>query len=105
VDASFNPEKCREEAFGVSWDDPQVIVLRFCADQAPYVQERTWHSTQQFVFLPDGGLEMTFHAGGQFEIRRWILGWGDAVEVISPASLRMGIERVAESMLSLYRTS
>ena len=105
VDASFNSEKCREEAFGVSWDDPQAIVLRFCADQAPYVLERTWHSTQQFVFLPDGRLEMTFHAGGQFEIRRWILGWGNAVEVISPASLRVGVARVAESMLSFYRTS
>jgi proteasome accessory factor B len=102
VDPSFDPKQYRDQAFGISWQDPERIVLRFRSDQAPYVRERIWHPTQELKALPDGRLEMTFHAGGPFEIRRWILGWGDAVEVISPDHLRQEIRRVAESIISSY---
>jgi hypothetical protein len=56
---------------GVSWHSPMDVVLRFRTDQVPY-----------------GGVPPAFRAGGLFEICRWILGWGDAVEVISPGELR-----------------
>ncbi|MBV9085474.1 MAG: WYL domain-containing protein [Acidobacteriaceae bacterium] len=88
VDPTFDPEKRRRDAFGVSWQDPVDILLRFRADQAPYVRERLWHPTQKLTDLPDGGVELAFRAGGPFEIRRWILGWGEAVEVVSPDELR-----------------
>lgn len=102
VDTHFDPNQCRQQAFGVSRQDPEQIVLRFRADQAPYVRERFWHPTQQLTTLADGGLEMTFHAGGPFEIRRWILGWGDAVEVISPDGLRREVQRTTGSAAALY---
>ncbi|MFL6447755.1 MAG: helix-turn-helix transcriptional regulator [Bryobacteraceae bacterium] len=102
ADAAFDPKQCRDQAFGVSWQDPEQIVLHFRADQAPYIRERTWHPTQQIRPLPSGGVEMIFHAGGRFEIRRWILGWGDAVEVIAPESLRKDLIRVSESTLRQY---
>jgi predicted DNA-binding transcriptional regulator YafY len=38
-----------------------------------------------------------------FEIRRWILGWGDAVEVISPEPLRSEIAGLLKSAVSAYR--
>ncbi len=104
VDPAFDVQKCRENAFGVSWQDPQEITLRLRADQAPYVRERLWHPTQKFVGLPDGQLELSFRAGGPFEIRRWILGWGDAVEVVSPVELRREIEGVLSSASTLYTT-
>src|SRR6185437_2038977 len=67
------------DAFGVTLDDPISVVARVQADQAPYVSEREWHPTQKIRQLPDGGIELTFCAGGSFEIERWILGWGDAM--------------------------
>lgn len=105
IDPEFNISQFRDRAFGVSWQNPEEVVLRFRVDQAPYVRERIWHPTQQLKPLPAGGLQMTFHAGGPFEIRRWILGWGDAVEVISPESLRDEIEQVARSISALYSSS
>ncbi|MBV9505146.1 MAG: WYL domain-containing protein, partial [Acidobacteriia bacterium] len=36
VDPAFDPKACRQDAFGVSRQDPQQIVLRFRADEAPY---------------------------------------------------------------------
>jgi predicted DNA-binding transcriptional regulator YafY len=102
VDATFDPQKCRQNAFGVSWQDPVDIVLRFGADQAPYVRERLWHPSQQMIELPCGGVQLEFRAGGPFEIRRWILGWGDAVEVISPYELRQEIKRMLNSAATVY---
>jgi predicted DNA-binding transcriptional regulator YafY len=103
VDPSFDPQKCRRDAFGVSWEDPVDIVLRFRADQAPYVRERQWHPSQQVTELPDGGVHLAFRAGGPFEIRRWILGWGDAVEVVSPEELRRDLKTILSSAASHYQ--
>ena len=103
IDPAFDPQKCRADAFGVSWQDPIDVVLRFRADQAPYVRERVWHPSQKVIDLPNGGVEVTFRAGGPFEIRRWILGWGDAVEVISPEALRNEVQQVIDSAARRYR--
>ncbi len=103
VDATFDPQKCRLDAFGVSWRDPVDIVLRFRVDQAPYVRERLWHPSQKLTDLPGGGVQLAFCAGGLFEVRRWILGWGDAVEVISPRELRREMKRILKSAISKYR--
>ena len=102
IDPQFDSKKCRQDAFGVSWEDPIEIVLRFRSDQAPYVRERLWHPSQEITNLPGGKLQLTFRAGGPFEIRRWILGWGDAVEVISPETLRREITNLLKSAVSTY---
>jgi predicted DNA-binding transcriptional regulator YafY len=89
-------EARRARAFGII-DDGKVldVVLRFTPEQAPYVAERTWHATQQVEPQPDGGLLLRFQASGRFEIVRWILGWGPAVEVLAPPALR---EEVAQRL-------
>jgi len=46
VDPAFDPKRYEAEAFGVAWEKPVTVVVRFSADQAPYVRERQWHPTQ-----------------------------------------------------------
>lgn len=104
MDPAFDPQKCRQDAFGISWQDPVDVVLRFRADQAPYVRERLWHPSQQLTDLRGGGVQLAFRAGGPFEIRRWILGWGDAVEVLSPEELRHEIKGMLSSAATSYRS-
>ncbi len=65
-----------------------TVVIRFRADQATYIREREWHPTQKVRDLRDGRVELTFRAGGIYEIIRWVLSWGNAAEVIRPARLR-----------------
>jgi proteasome accessory factor B len=102
VDPSFDPERIAEDAFTVAWEDPMTVVVRFRADQAPYVKERTWHPSQSFRDLPDGGVEMTFRAAGEFEITRWILGWGAAAEVMEPEKLRLHVAEALASASAAY---
>ena len=104
VAPDFDPLKCRHDAFGVSWEDPTQVVLRFRPDQAPYVRERNWHPSQKIDDLPGGAIQLSFRAGGPFEIRRWILGWGDAVEVISPESLRLEVGHLLKQASFAYRS-
>jgi len=80
-----------------------TVVLRFRPDQAPYVREREWHPTQRLKTLRDGRLEFTFRAGGTFEITRWILGWGDAVEVLRPPRLRREAAAILATAADKYR--
>ncbi|MBI1847191.1 MAG: WYL domain-containing protein, partial [Candidatus Rokubacteria bacterium] len=103
VDPGFDPERYRTEAFGVVWEEPMTVVVRFGADQAPYVQERQWHPTQKLRALPDGGVEITFRAGGLLEITRWVLGWGEAAEVIKPARLRQAVAAALDHAAARYR--
>ena len=70
-------------------------MVRFAADQAPYVRERIWHPSQQLEELPDGRVVLRLRAGGFFEIRSWVLGFGAAAEVLEPEELR---EAVREEM-------
>jgi predicted DNA-binding transcriptional regulator YafY len=96
IDSALDLDRYRRESFGVVWEKPLNVTIRFSADQAPYVRERTWHPTQRIRELPDGRIDLSFRAGGVFEIARWVLGWGDAAEVLRPRSLRVHLHSVLE---------
>jgi hypothetical protein len=69
-------EERLREAFGVSWEQPMEVAVRFNAQQAPYIRERTWHPSQSIEEDEGGGLVLRFRAGGLYEIKAWILGHG-----------------------------
>lgn len=104
VSQTFDADRCRRESFGVIWEKPMCVTLRFNADQAPYVRERIWHPTQSIRELPEGRIDVSFQAGGEFEITRWILGWGDAAIVVRPARLRQLLGQALKHAAEAYRT-
>ena len=99
---AFDAKRLEAEAFGASWEEPMRVVVGFSADQAPYVKEREWHSSQRLKDLPDGRVELTFTAGGEFEIIRWIFGWGDVAEVVRPRRVRERVQSALRHALSRY---
>ncbi len=103
TDPAIDVKRYEAEAFGVVWERPMTIVVRFRADQAPYVREREWHPTQRLRDLADGRVELTLRAGGTFEILRWVLSWGDAAEVVRPAALRRKIASMLRRAATIYR--
>jgi proteasome accessory factor B len=102
VAPTFEPERYEKEAFGVIWDEPIEVAVRFRQDQAPYVAERVWHPSQFIEPQPDGSLILRFRAGGRFEIVRWILGWGDAAEILAPSELRDHVRTILCSAATRY---
>ncbi|HVN80107.1 MAG TPA: WYL domain-containing protein [Terriglobia bacterium] len=102
VSPGLDLKKRAEESFGIIWERSMQVVIRFRADQAPYVAEREWHPTQKVRHLKDGRLELIFKAGGLFEITRWILSWGDAAEVISPLRLKKHVKDNLRRAAAVY---
>ncbi|MFB3779481.1 MAG: helix-turn-helix transcriptional regulator [Bryobacteraceae bacterium] len=102
VDPGFDADRYRRESFGVIWEKPMNVTVRFSAEQAPYVRERVWHPSQTIRELPDGRIDLSFRAGGVFEIARWVLSWGDGAEVKAPLRLRHQIALAVSKLLKAY---
>ena len=95
-------EAKRERAFGIIDDEEELdVVLKFTAEQAPYVRERVWHPSQCLAVQDDGALILRFRASGQFEIIRWVLGWGEDVEVLEPLALRQAVAQHLQRIFPL----
>jgi predicted DNA-binding transcriptional regulator YafY len=78
--------------------EPVEVRLRFFAPAAARVKESVWHPSQRLSEGPDGSVDMTVTVAGTVEIAPWILGWGDAVEVLGPRALRDRIAAVGKGM-------
>ncbi|HEX3629145.1 MAG TPA: WYL domain-containing protein [Candidatus Dormibacteraeota bacterium] len=78
--------------------EPTTVELRFYPPAAARVRESIWHPSQELRDGPGGVLDMTVTVTGTIEITPWILGWGDAVEVMAPGDLRVKIAAVGAKM-------
>ena len=77
------------------------VRLRFTPKVARNVAEVQWHKSQQVTRNPDGSAIIDFRVDGLGEITWWILGYGDQVEVLSPAALRKNVAQIARRMVEV----
>ena len=89
----FDLESYLRSSFGLFRGRPVRVSLRFSRDVARFVAERDWHPTQVLSPLLTGELDLTLTVPVCPELRRWILGYGKAVEVFEPKTLRDTIRR------------
>ena len=78
------------------------VHLRFAPKVAGNVAEVQWHPSQSVTWGDDGSIDFHVSVDGLGEIFWWILGYGDQVEVVSPAPLRKRLTQVAQSMHECY---
>lgn len=100
---NFNPDDILEDAFGIIYDDPVRVKIRFSDEQAPYVQERKWCKDQHIEVLNDGSIILTMHTSGWFDIKKWILSFGEDAELLEPAEKREEIKEAIRQMAGLYQ--
>ena len=72
------------------WQAPgqDDVVLRFDHAVAERVREALWHRGGEIRDRDDGDIEVRIRVTSEVEMRSWVLGWGGAVEVLEPPSLR-----------------
>jgi len=90
------------QSFGVTHEEPMDVVVRFTAEQAPFITERVWHPTQEIEELDSGEVILRFRAGGFYEIKAWVLSHGASAEVLEPEELREAIEQEAARTMLAY---
>lgn len=81
------------------------VSIRFDAEQARYVEERTWHPTERRERHRDGSLTLHFELSGLEGVKRWVLSYGAHAEVLAPASLRRAVAAEARRLSALYRNA
>lgn len=78
------------------------VKLRFSEKVAGNIAEVLWHRKQRVTWLDDGRLIFEVKVDGLAEIFWWIAGYGDQVEVLSPAILKKRIARLGRNIVAMY---
>ena len=78
------------------------VRLRFDPWSAQLVRERFWHDSQELSERRDGGLDLTLQLADLAEVERWVLSWGDHVEVLGPKELRRRIAEVGHRLAAKH---
>ena len=71
-------------------------------DMAVHLQERPLHSAQE-VSKTDDGILLTVTVQDTHELRWWLLGFGDQLEVLEPIGLRNYFQDIAKNMAETYQ--
>lgn len=88
VPAEFNFQDYLGSHFGIMTEEKEHDVkIEFSRSQAPYVEERTWHTGQTITRNSDGSITLSFTTNSLFEVKRWVLSWGADARVIEPEAL------------------
>ncbi len=91
------------QAFQVSMGETrEEVAIRFDANQAPYIRDRTFHSSQSVTEEKGGGLTLRFTTSGLEGVARWVLQYGAHAEVLAPKSLRDAVAREVKAMGQRY---
>jgi predicted DNA-binding transcriptional regulator YafY len=102
----FTPSALAEEAFshsiGMHEGEPVHIEIAFEPQIAPLIRERRWHPSQQQTETQGGGLLVTLDVCNDWELRKWILGFGPLARVVSPPALAAQIRDELEKARQRY---
>jgi len=90
-------------SFGIYHGEGEVHVkIRFSAEVARYVQEKTWHPSQKLTPQKGGGVIAEFDLDATEEVKRWVLSFGRHAEAVDPERLRDEIAHDCEQILREY---
>jgi|AP95_1055475.scaffolds.fasta_scaffold02401_8 predicted DNA-binding transcriptional regulator YafY len=74
-------------SFGVIAEPATKVRIHFAKAVRTYVEERTWHPSQEVRELAGGRIEVCLEVGDTAELRSWILSFGADARVQEPESL------------------
>ena len=104
-DDSFVPSDFFKYSLGITQInevEPEIVVLFFTPEQAPYILSQPLHSSQKVLSDDEKGLKIQLEVYLSHELRQSILGFGDRVRVLKPVGLRKEIVRILKGALKRY---
>ena len=97
----FNVQEHVKDALNVMRGRRIEVELLFTRKAAAWVQDNSWHPSQQTKPLKDGRLRMTLKVAAADELVGWILSFGSQVRVVGSEALREKVEEEARKILRL----
>ena len=105
LEETFNPVEVSEpykNSIGIASGRAELVEVAFAAKLAPYIEERTWHETQQVTRQTDGSIVLSLRVSIDVPLRTWILGFGHMARVLAPSSLAKAILEELEEAREQY---
>ena len=100
----FDPEKLLSSAFGIIFDKPIQVKIRFSKEVAPYIRERTWAPNQRITENEaDGSIILEMETCGWLDVKKWVLSYGVQAEVLEPKEMREEIVEELKTCIEKYR--
>lgn len=103
IPASFDFDTYTASSFGVTAEPATHVKIRFAKAVRTYVEERTWHPSQQLDTLSGGAIQLSMEVGDTTELRSWVLSFGGDAEVLEPDELRQEIGEELTRATQHYR--
>ena len=82
--------------------NPEEYELLFDYSFSNYILEREWHKGQQMKQSEDGSVYLKFASNQKKQILSWVLGFGPAVKVLAPESLKAEVVESAKKVIGRY---
>lgn len=101
VKGTFDPKKELANTFSRFAGENKAfqVTVQFDSEIAASVLERQWHPEQKIKNLKTGGVEISFEAKGDIEIKRWVMAYGRYAKVKSPKWLKDEISDEVRAMI------
>jgi predicted DNA-binding transcriptional regulator YafY len=99
VPDDFTVEQLTGDAFGLVNEGSMEVQVRFAAEIAHLIRERSWHPGQALQEEEGGDVLLTFTASGEKEILAWLYSYLPHVEVLAPTTLRRAFYQGLRSCL------
>ncbi|MCS6885348.1 MAG: WYL domain-containing protein [Acidobacteriota bacterium] len=103
--ANWNREQYLSSGFGMfHGGKPVEVIAVFDSDQARYIRERRYHPTQHLEELDNGRARVTIEVTENAlpQVARWLLQYGEHVQVIAPPALRRMLIDTYRNALKAY---
>lgn len=102
----FDPNTYFNHLIGVTFpQDEEIsdIIINVKAKQAPYIQTKPIHFTQETIErYNDGGIQIRLRLIANYELRSVLLGYGEDIEVLEPLALREQLKVVFTNAAQAY---
>jgi predicted DNA-binding transcriptional regulator YafY len=91
-------------SLGVMRGELIKLQIRFTPEQARYLDEQVYHSSQRLLTSDDSGAVYEFHLADNLETLRWVLSFGSSATVLSPDHFAERVRSELFSSLDFYNT-
>lgn len=89
-------------AMGFGGNETIILEVVFRDNAGDHLHETPLSPEQVLSPLPDGSLKLKANVVHTEQLRWWLLGFGDKVEVIKPKALRQELARIAAALHATY---
>lgn len=102
-DPAYSLADVLKDSFGIWYEAPVNVRIRFDATVRGSIEHRRWHDSQKLTEEKDGSFTLSMRIGPSRELIAWILRWGEFAEVLAPVSLRRQVAAIGAQIAQRNR--